>query len=226
MWTTLTSEPSLTKLIEELLPLSSPDFESGPPSIQGVELARVVDRGIRESKVLDFKKLCIEEGEKVWLVLIDIYPLNDDGNIIDAANLGAVVALKNAKMPTSDKEGKIDYEKKCGPLPISKIIPISFSSFKLGDSIILDPTREEEEVCDARVTFGISNQGGSKPTYMINSCQKIGTETFSREELEKIIDILFALICFFHHRKSSQLFLGKVISKASCRNVTLAGKEH
>ena len=31
----------------ELLPLSSPNFEQGPPSIQAVELARVVDRGIR-----------------------------------------------------------------------------------------------------------------------------------------------------------------------------------
>ena len=32
----------------ELLPLSSPDFELGPPSIEAVELARIVDRGIRE----------------------------------------------------------------------------------------------------------------------------------------------------------------------------------
>jgi exosome complex component RRP42 len=40
----------------ELLPLSNPDFEPGPPSIQAVELARIVDRGIRESKCLDFKK--------------------------------------------------------------------------------------------------------------------------------------------------------------------------
>ena len=33
----------------ELLPLSSPRFESGPPSIEAIELARVVDRGIRKS---------------------------------------------------------------------------------------------------------------------------------------------------------------------------------
>ena len=48
----------------ELLPLSNPNFEQGPPSIQAVELARIVDRGIRESKSLDFKKLCIKEGER------------------------------------------------------------------------------------------------------------------------------------------------------------------
>ena len=33
----------------ELLALSNPEFEPGPPGIQAIELARVVDRGIRES---------------------------------------------------------------------------------------------------------------------------------------------------------------------------------
>ena len=55
----------------ELLPLSSPNFEAGPPSVQAVELARIVDRGIRESKSLDFKKLCIKEGEKIWMIIVD-----------------------------------------------------------------------------------------------------------------------------------------------------------
>ena len=41
----------------ELLPLSSPDFETGPPDIKSIELARaVIDRGIRESKAIDVKK--------------------------------------------------------------------------------------------------------------------------------------------------------------------------
>src|SRR3989344_4561618 len=41
----------------ELLPMSSPEFESGPPGISAIEMARIVDRAIRESKALDFKKL-------------------------------------------------------------------------------------------------------------------------------------------------------------------------
>ena len=69
----------------ELLPLSSPEFESGPPSIKSIELARVVvDRGIRESDALDLKKLCIKKGEKMWMVIIDNYSINDDGNLADA----------------------------------------------------------------------------------------------------------------------------------------------
>ena len=68
----------------ELLPMSNPEFELGPPGIQAIELARVVDRGIRESKALDFKKLCIAKGEKIWMVIIDICPINDAGNLFDA----------------------------------------------------------------------------------------------------------------------------------------------
>src|SRR3989338_1647608 len=32
----------------ELLPLSNPDYEAGPPSEEAVEIARIIDRGIRE----------------------------------------------------------------------------------------------------------------------------------------------------------------------------------
>ena len=39
----------------ELIPMASPDFESGPPDSKSIELARVVDRGIRESKIIDIK---------------------------------------------------------------------------------------------------------------------------------------------------------------------------
>jgi len=88
----------------ELLPLSNPEFELGPPGIQAIELARVVDRGIRESKALDFRKLCIEPGKKIWMVIIDICPINDAGNLFDASSLAALAALQDAKYPAFDGE--------------------------------------------------------------------------------------------------------------------------
>ena len=63
----------------ELLAMSSPDFESGPPSEWAVEVARVVDRGIRESHSIDVHKLVIKKGESVWNVLADICIINDGG---------------------------------------------------------------------------------------------------------------------------------------------------
>lgn len=171
----------------ELLPLASPKFESGPPAFKAIELGRLVDRAIRESGMIDFSKLSIDK-EKVWNVFIDVYPINDDGNLIDASVLGAVVALKIAKMPQLDKEGKVDYTVKKGVLPLSKdIFPISLSFFKLGNSIILDPTLEEEEACEARINFGVSKWNKQ---HMINSCQKIGIATFNQGEIKEIMNLI------------------------------------
>jgi exosome complex component RRP42 len=173
----------------DLLPLASPRFESGPPKFDAVELPRLVDRAIRESGMIDFDKLAIIPGEKVWAVMVDIYPINDDGNLIDAATIAAVVALKKARIPCLDENGKVDYEKKStNLLPISKeTAPISVTFFKLGDSLILDPTREEEEACEMRIALGISNWSGQ---HMINSCQKGEEVPLGREEINKILDIL------------------------------------
>ncbi len=172
----------------DLLPLASPRFESGPPKFNAIELPRLMDRMIRESGMLDFKKLVIEEGEKVWTVIVDIYPINDDGALLDAASIGCVAALHNAKFPGL-KETGADYKNRTNDkLPLSEeIMPISFTFYKLGKNLLLQPTREEEEACDCKVTFGISKWNGK---YMVNSCQK-GLETpFTKEEIGKIMDML------------------------------------
>lgn len=143
----------------ELLPLSSPKFENGPPKFQAIELGRIIDRGIRESKFIDLKELCIKEGEKVWTVMIDIYPINDNGNLLDAASIGAIIALKNTRLLKYDEEtekplyGELSDKK----LPLAKDIPISLTIHKIGNNLIVDPTTEEEEISESRVTIASSN---------------------------------------------------------------------
>ena len=169
----------------ELIPLSSPRFENGPPRFNAIELGRVTDRGIRESKFIELEKLCIKEGEKVWTVFIDIYSINDDGNLLDAASLGAIAALKNAKIPKYDLEaGKILYgELSDESIPLSENIPISLTAHKIGDSLIFDPTREEEDVSETRITLASSNG-------TIFSMQKGEAVSLSVEEFEKILDMI------------------------------------
>jgi exosome complex component RRP42 len=173
----------------DLLPLASPRFEAGPPKFNAVELLRLVDRVIRHSGILDFKKLVITPGEKVWTVIIDIYPINDDGNIIDAASIAAVAALKKTMVPALDENGRIDYHKESKtPLQIEKdILPVTLTFFKLGDSLALDLAREEEEACDARVVFGISKLGDE---YFINSCQKGEEVPLTKKEIDQIMGII------------------------------------
>ena len=166
----------------ELLPLSSPDFEQGPPSIQAVELARVVDRGIRESKSLDFKKLCIKEGEKIWMIIVDIITINDAGNLFDASALGAIAALKNMKFPEY-KDGKIDYKKKTNKGLDLKDTPLSVTVIKIGDKFIVDPDSEEEKVVDARLTVASLSDG------TLCAMQKGGDYPLTAEDVSKMVDI-------------------------------------
>ncbi len=166
----------------ELLPLSSPEFELGPPGIQAVELARVVDRGIRESKCLDFKKLCIKEGEKIWMIIVDICPINDAGNLFDVSALAAIAALKTARFPTFDGE-KIDYKKKTDKGIEIKDTPISITVSKIADKFLVDLDSEEEKVIDARLTVCSLSDG------TLCAMQKGGDYPLTAEDIEKMVDI-------------------------------------
>ena len=166
----------------ELLPLSNPEFELGPPGIQAIELARVVDRGIRESKAIDFKKLCITPGEKIWMIIIDICPINDAGNLFDASSLAALAALKDAKYPKFDGE-KVDYKQKTDKkLPLEKT-PIAVTVIKIGDKFIVDPDIEEEKVIDARLTVSSIEDG------TLCAMQKGGDFPLTIEDIDKMLDI-------------------------------------
>ena len=166
----------------ELLPLSNPEFELGPPGTQAIELARVVDRGIRESKAIDFKKLCIEPSEKVWTILIDICPINDAGNLFDASSLAALAALKDSVFPAFDGE-KIDYKQKSGKkLPLDKL-PIAVTVIKIGERYIVDPDTEEEKVIDSRLTVSSIEDG------TLCALQKGGDMPLTVEDFNEMLDL-------------------------------------
>lgn len=166
----------------ELLPLSSPEFESGPPSIDSIELARVVDRGIREAKAINFKKLCIKEGEQMWTVIIDIYPINAAGNLFDASALAALAALKDARYPAL-VDGKVDYKTRTDkPLPMEKM-PVSCTVHKIEGKFIVDPTKDEEHASDARLTVAITDSGN------VCALQKGGDSPLTIEDVSHIVDL-------------------------------------
>jgi len=167
----------------ELLPLSNPEFELGPPGIQAIETARIVDRGIRESKALDMKKLCLEPGEKVWVITIDVCPINDAGNLFDAAALSALAALKDTKLPKLEDKYIINYKEKTNKsLPFNKE-PVSVTVLKIGDNFIVDPTTEEEKVYDARLTVATTEKDE------LCAIQKGGEEPLTVEEIQLMTDL-------------------------------------
>jgi len=167
-----------------LLPLSSSKFENGPPSIDAIELARVTDRGIRESECVDMKKLCIVKDEKVWSVSIDIVTVNADGNLFDAASLAAMAALKDTKMPELDKKTyKLDYKKRTKTgLPMLKE-PLGITVWKVGDQIVLDPTAIEEDAFGTRLTVTTLKNGE------ICAMQKGRESSLTADDVAQIISI-------------------------------------
>ncbi|MDR0791463.1 MAG: exosome complex protein Rrp42 [Methanomassiliicoccaceae archaeon] len=161
----------------ELIPMAHPLFESGPPGEDAIELARVVDRGIRESGMVDVEALCIEAGKEVWMCFIDIYALNYDGNLFDATNLAAVSALRTAIVPAK-QYGKGDNY----PLPTT-CIPISVTAVKIGNTLILDPNFDEEQISSARLTITTDDDGNYR------AMQKGGRGALSLDELTQCLDM-------------------------------------
>ena len=161
----------------ELIPMAHPLFESGPPGEDAIELARVVDRGIRESGMVDVNGLCIKEGEEVWMCFIDIYALDYDGNLFDAANLAAVAALRSATVPAEQYGKGKDF-----PLPTT-CIPISVTTSKIGNTLILDPNFDEEQISSARLTIATDDDGNYR------AMQKGGKGSMTVDELTQCLDM-------------------------------------
>jgi len=169
----------------ELMAISSPDFELGPPQIQAIELARVVDRGIRESKVIDTKKLCVKSGELVWMINIDVCSINVAGNLLDASGIAALAALKGARFPEL-KGDKVDYKHMTDKkLSITKN-PLPVTVIRVGDYLIVDPTSEEEAVLDARLTIATLEDGN------ICALQKGGDLPLTLDDISGMIDLALA----------------------------------
>lgn len=196
----------------ELIPLASPDFEAGPPREDAIELARVVDRGIRESEVIELDKLCIEPEEKVWIVFIDIHIIDYDGNLFDAASLAALAALLTTRIPIDrlEEEDKELFLKKLKPsreevydtsgvdeairkkeiesenklenlsLPM-KEPPVSCTSVKYNNVVVMDASLDEEEIAEARLTVATDENGD------IRAMQKGLSGSFDVEEIKKVI---------------------------------------
>ena len=156
--------------------MAHPSFESGPPGEDAIELARVVDRGIRESGMVDVEALCITPGEEVWMCFVDIYALDYDGNLFDAANLATVCALKSATIP-GEQYGKGENK----PLPIT-CVPISVTEVKIGNDLIVDPNYDEEQISSARLTVTTDDNGNFR------AMQKGGCGSITLEELGTCLD--------------------------------------
>ncbi len=169
----------------ELVPLASPTFEPGPPDENAIELARVVDRGIRESQAIELEKLVIVPGKLVRVIFIDVHVLDHDGNLVDAAGIGAIAALMSTKIPKvqyDEESGEVQVLDEYEPLPVRRVpIPVTFA--KIGNIMLVDPNLEEEHVMEGKITITTDENGH------ISAVQKSEGGSFKLEEVMYAVDM-------------------------------------
>jgi exosome complex component RRP42 len=162
----------------EVLPTASPYVEPGPPDEEVIELARVVDRGVRESEMIDLDKLVLVPGKIVYTIFVDCSVINADGNLFDATSYATVASLLTAKLPVLEmQDGKVVDTGKTQPMPV-KSIPVSITAARIGEYVVIDPTAEEEGCMDARITIDTNEEG-------FCAVQKGHTGAFTVEQLKK-----------------------------------------
>lgn len=197
------SEQGILDINVELLSLASSSYIGNRSSDEAACLSEYV-RGLLMSHV-DLTELCVEAGVLVWKLLLTIYCLDNDGNLEDSVLLAAVAAIRDVKLPTiamvdeeaeanGDDAANMNIDKSLGES--SSVIamataerknslevlslPLSVSFVLFDGNALIDPSAEEEAVCDSRLTFlfrpsgelrGILKPGGKNlPENLYRSC--------------------------------------------------------
>ncbi|XP_065879020.1 exosome complex component RRP45A-like [Euphorbia lathyris] len=179
------NEGSLS-IFTEFSPMADPSFEPGRPGESAVELGRIIDRGLRESRAVDTESLCILAGKLVWAIRIDLHILDNGGNLVDTANIAALAALMTFRRPECTLGGEDGQEvivhppeeKEPLPLIIHHLpIAVTFAFFNSEHTMVVDPTHNEEAVMGGRMTITANANGD------ICAIQKAGGEGVSQSDI-------------------------------------------
>ena len=168
----------------EILPLAHPSAETGPPQPAVIELARVVDRGIRESGMIDLSQFVLEKDKSVIGLFADSVVTDHDGNLFDACSYSSVAAIITSKIPKweikDDKPAMVEGGESDAPITT---IPISITMGRIGEFIIIDPNLDEWGCLDARITITTNSDGN------IVALQKGGSAGFTFDQLVKCSEL-------------------------------------
>lgn len=159
-----------------------PDDSEHISNVDIVCLNRILEKLLKDSKSVDLESLCLMADEKVWNLRVEVYILNSEGGLLDCASIAALCALKQIKIPHNVSFGNDQIE--VGGTVEQFEVPVvmnhspvlvSYALFKetwvlyyfsfiwetqiLFSRILSDPSRFEESIADAVVTFGLNTSG-------------------------------------------------------------------
>lgn len=136
----------------EFSSLSSSNARSGPPDEKCQSVSISLDNIVKN--VVDLTQLSVERDQLAWALFVDVYCLEDDGNVFDAALLAITKALSCLELPlasveTDGNSGKkkwhVDTKEKKVALHL-KETPISTTYGEFGGILLIDPTLKETQL--------------------------------------------------------------------------------
>jgi exosome complex RNA-binding protein Rrp42 (RNase PH superfamily) len=139
--------------------------------------------------IIDETSLCIDKGKAVLVIYVEIHSLTYDGNMLDAAIIACMTALRTTNLP------HLEYNEKTGivrhiPTPPSEqkkikmnnvIFPITFGLLE-NDIILADPNLNEESIIEGTITIVYNSQGS------ISGIFKMGGSSLNQEHLDHILN--------------------------------------
>ncbi|KAF3442692.1 hypothetical protein FNV43_RR16609 [Rhamnella rubrinervis] len=153
-------------------PICSPLVRPGRPAEAEPVVSKQLCDTILSSGMINMKELSLISGKAAWMAYLDIYCLDADGALFDAALLSAVAAFSHLQIPVvsmnddgrvviiseEHQEGKDPVNKEKRKLTLSSI-PFSLTSILHKKYILADPTAEEESIMDTLVTVVLDSSG-------------------------------------------------------------------
>uniref|UniRef100_A0A2P2JZX6 Ribosomal RNA-processing protein 43 n=1 Tax=Rhizophora mucronata TaxID=61149 RepID=A0A2P2JZX6_RHIMU len=189
-------------------PICSPIVRPGRPAEAAPVLSKQLSDTISSSGMIDLKELSLVHGKAAWMAYLDIYCLDADGALFDAALLSAVAAFSHLQIPVvslnddgkivvlseEDEEQPVNKEKRKLRL---NTIPFSLTCILYKNYILADPTSEEESIMETSITVVLDSSsrlvsfykpGGSVLAYSsaVQDCVALMRQRV--RELQEILD--------------------------------------
>ncbi|XP_076955035.1 uncharacterized protein LOC143629721 [Bidens hawaiensis] len=198
--------------------ICSPTVRPGRPAEAAPVVSKQLSDTIISSGMLDLKELSLVSGKAAWMAYLDIYCLDADGALFDAALLAAVAAFSHLQIPvvSLNDDGRIvvfskenEGEKLKNNKPVNeekrklklRNIPFALTCLIHKNYILADPTTEEESIMETLITIVLDSSyqlvslykpGGPAVAYesIIQDCIAL-----SRQRVSELQTILNEAIC-------------------------------
>lgn len=146
----------------DLGPMASARFRPGPPGQEAQVVSHQLYHILSSCPPLDARSLTIERGHAAWCLYVDLVCIAYDGNVLDAALLALMTALRETSLPAT----RFDVDELrviCDPDPATarrlelKSLPLA-CSFGIVDGahLLCDPNAFESTLTSASVVVALN----------------------------------------------------------------------